>query len=321
MKISFIVSAYNVEKYIKTCLESIKNQTYKNIEVIVVNDGSKDDTGKICDQVVGEDTRFKIVHQENKGLSGARNVALKMITGNFLCFVDGDDYIEETLCEELEKKLRKYSSDMVVFTYFKDYNGEITPFFSNEECYGMTSKEALISLVKEDRIRSMVCMKLYKKELFDNLYFKENHHYEDVYIMHKLLFRAKHILVFNKALYYYRFRDDSISNIQNENNLIDRYESLIFRAKEIEKVYPDLRQIIMEKTGYYCLDIYNCICAHKYKNIYNIKTKIKQLIKQAKGLSKKTKLTYYIIIIAEKLGLSRILYIIIHQRIAKKYKS
>ena len=237
-RISIIVAAYNVEDYLERCLESIKNQTYKNIQIIVIDDGSTDSTSEICDRYAKEDERFLIIHKENGGLSAARNTGLEVADGFYLAFVDGDDYIEETFCMDLERVSRQNDSDMVIFSYYRDYGDRKVPMSSDGGIKVLKTKEAIEKLIEDSRVKSMVWMKFYKRELFEGLYFKVNHNYEDVYIMHHVFFKAKKIVMYNKSLYNYLYREDSISNFQSEKNLTNRFESLLLRYNDIEKKIP-----------------------------------------------------------------------------------
>ena len=123
--ISVIVPVYNVESYVAECIESIQNQTYMNLEIILVDDGSKDMSGDICDQYAAYDERIKVIHQENGGLSAARNTGIEAANGDYISFVDSDDYIGLTLFEDMLQLLKEYDLDIIEFTAFRDKSGDI----------------------------------------------------------------------------------------------------------------------------------------------------------------------------------------------------
>ncbi len=309
-KISVIIAAYNVEEYLMKCLETVKNQTYKNLQIIVIDDGSTDSTPQICDSYKA-DNRFVIVHKKNGGLSAARNTGLDIADGDYLIFIDGDDYIEENLCEELVEKSEKNNSDMVIFSYFRDYGDRVVQYHNDGKLKMISQKEAIKGLVNDERIKSMVWMKFYKRELFKDLYFKERHNYEDVYIMHHIFFRAKIIMLYNKSLYYYRYREDSISNFQSEKNLNHRWESLLLRYKDISETYPELEGDVLKKTAYAYADIYNSLCAAKHPDKKNIKRKINIFYKDnSKKICLKTKVIFDIVKLAKIFKMNMTLYMI-----------
>lgn len=123
--ISVIVPVYNVEPYIAECIESIQNQSYQHLEIILVNDGSTDDSGDICDQYAAYDNRIKVIHQENAGLSAARNAGIEVSTGDYIAFVDSDDYIGITVYEDMLKLMKDHNLDIIEFTAFRDKGGTI----------------------------------------------------------------------------------------------------------------------------------------------------------------------------------------------------
>ena len=131
--ITVIVPVYKVEKYIRKCIESIINQTYKNIEIILVDDGSPDDCGKICDEYAKKDNRIKAIHKENGGLSDARNKALDLTNGKYVIFVDSDDYIEKNAIEYLYQLMQKYNTDIAIGLVNPIYDGEKNNILKNKE--------------------------------------------------------------------------------------------------------------------------------------------------------------------------------------------
>lgn len=310
-KISLIVAAYNVEKYIEKCVESIIKQTYENLEIILVNDGSNDSTLRICKKFRASDQRVIIIDRENGGLSAARNSGLDIATGDYICFVDGDDYIKNTYCEELLKVAETHDSDIVMFSYFRDYGDRIVPLYNDGKTYTMNRDMAIKELIINDRIKSMACMKFYKSNLFEKLRFREGVGYEDVYLMHHLFLMADKFCVYNFPLYYYLFRLDSISNVQSEINLFNRYESLIIRFNELSDIYPELKKLLIEKVSYTFVDIYNSMKAGKYNDNNNVLLRLVEFFRSyKKDIPLKIKIMFTIVRMAGFLNLSRVLHVL-----------
>lgn len=209
--ISVIVPIYNVEEYIKKCIDSIINQSYKNIEILLIDDGSTDKSGIICEKYREIDKRIRVIHQSNKGLSNARNVGINKATGNLLSFVDGDDYVDKNYLKELKNNMDICKSDISICNYYrvKDNNIYIPYIFNNNFiCRG---KEKYNYLEGEfTTITTIAWNKLYKKKLFNNLKYPENKIFEDAYIICELLKNANIISYLNKPLYYYVYRSNSI---------------------------------------------------------------------------------------------------------------
>ena len=164
--ISIIVPVYKVEAHIEKCLSSIKEQTLANFEVILVDDGSPDNCGKICDEVAATDTRFRVIHQENGGLSNARNSGLAISKGQYIGFVDSDDYIAPDMYEKLYKEIARTEADIVICDHFRVEQGKPLPRTSFEKNKALTPQET-IKLLAEDGLTSYIWCKLYKKELFE----------------------------------------------------------------------------------------------------------------------------------------------------------
>lgn len=212
--ISVIIPAYNVEKYIGKCLESVVNQTYRNLEIILINDGSTDGTGDICKDYASRDSRIIYLEQENQGLAETRNVGLQYASGQYLAWVDSDDYIEECMYEELLALMEKSHSQVVICNFDKfneegrirqEDTGRIEEFRS----YEVFSYEFKHHLVPQ--LTHVMWNKLYERELFQNLIFEKGKTCEDYYI-HSLLYKkVERITFLDRCLYhYYEGRPDSI---------------------------------------------------------------------------------------------------------------
>ena len=211
--ISVIVPVYNVEEYLEECLESIKRQTYIDIEVILVNDGSTDGSKEICERYCEKDSRFKLVNQENKGLSGARNRGMLESKGEFISFVDSDDVLKEDMLEQLMKQMTSEDIDIVECWYTNEKQElELSTPKNVKTIFQGDSKEALVSLCKDNIVRLNAVAKLFRRQVIINFPFLEGLFYEDVYGGIGILKHIRKMVKINYIGYYYRVRQGSIMN-------------------------------------------------------------------------------------------------------------
>lgn len=204
-KISIIVPVYNVESYLDECITSLIEQTYTNIEIILVNDGSTDKSGIICDKYVQKDKRIKVIHKDNTGQANCRNIGIRKSKGDYLFFVDSDDFIEKTTLDNLYQQTQNGTIDLVLCDYYKYYNSNdkvhipLIPFYNknNLKCH-------VISMPTPG-------CKLIRKKMFD-IDFLENTCYEDNAIMPYVVSKIENWRYLNKPLYYYRQREGSTLN-------------------------------------------------------------------------------------------------------------
>ena len=214
-KISVIVPVYNVEDYLEECIESILGQTYKNLEIILVDDGSTDNSSKICDTYEKKDNRIKVIHKENGGLSSARNNGLKHITGDYISFVDSDDFINKTMYEKLYMAIKQYDADVVKSNFANVKDGKVVETKSTGESKLYNREEAMLNYMKtpykyNKHFKVVVWDALYKRELFDGIQFPEGLLYEDGYVTPKVIFKSKRLVHLDESLYYYRINDKGI---------------------------------------------------------------------------------------------------------------
>ena len=223
-KITVIVPVYNVENYLNKCLDSLINQTYKNLEIIVINDGSTDNSGEICQEYAQKDNRITYVEQENGGLSDARNAGLERMTGSCVTFVDSDDWVEPNYVEVLHNKLIGYQADIAIGNYYSYNEDEAMYYFHvNSESYyeklydNISIFENLYD-AKQMKSFSLISAwgKLYKAELFDYIRFDKGKLGEDGYINQKLYLLVQKVIYINQGLYAYRQRSGSITKTWTE---------------------------------------------------------------------------------------------------------
>lgn len=228
--ISVIIPIYKVEKYLKQCIDSILNQTYKHIEIILVDDGSPDKCGKICDEYANKDNRIRVIHKSNGGLSDARNCGIKIARGDYIIFVDSDDYINEEMCEKLLFYAITYKVDIVSCNFSYVYNNQLKEnnMSINEKIFFDSGRNILKKYFFDYSVDlNVVWNKIYKKELFfisEKIFFPKGKYYEDNFTVYKLYNKAKKVILLNEVLYYYVKREDAITSKFTLKHLNDSLE-------------------------------------------------------------------------------------------------
>ena len=233
-EISVIVPVYNVEPYLKRCLNSIIEQSLKKIEIILIDDGSTDRSGLICDEYAKIDSRITVIHQKNGGLSSARNIGIKLAKGDYIMFVDSDDYVMIDYCKLPFEIAKEKNADIVLFPFF--YVGKNKNKLDDEEDGFKSKQEAFDIILKKAGVNAW--SKLYRRCLFDDVKFPEGFYYEDNATTYKLILNADRIYYTNNRLYYYCFREGSITS--SKKRIIDFI--VMFSV-----MYNDLK-----KFGYHC---------------------------------------------------------------------
>lgn len=214
--ISVIIPVYNVEKYLRKCVDSVLGQTFKDIEIILVDDGSTDGCGKICDEYAEKDSRIRVIHKENGGLSCARNAGLDIARGEYIGFVDSDDYVSAEMYEKLLAAAKEYSANLIccnIMNVSENENGEEISCVS-ETCGGKRGlclpNEILDDVKTLSVFYPSACNKLYSKEIFTNIRYPEGFWYEDKYVLLDIICAANAIVCIGDSLYYYYMRQGSI---------------------------------------------------------------------------------------------------------------
>ena len=276
-KISIIVPFYNVEAYASKCIESIINQTYKNLEIILVDDGSPDNCGKIIDEYAKKDKRIKVIHKKNGGLSDARNKGIEAATGKYIGFVDSDDYIKEDMYEYLYNLIIDNDADISIidFIYFYE-NDSIFEDEVKEEIKILNNYDSLRELLSISKLENHAVTKLYSKDLFNGVRYPINKKMEDVGTTYKLLDKANKIVVSNIQKYYYLLREDGITFSKSLSLFIDYYELSLERYKYIKDKYPEMieNDIALLTLIMYLYDVDNkdfikYLKDNKVKQLYN----------------------------------------------------
>ena len=251
--ISVIIPVYNVEKYLEKCINSVIGQTYKNIEIIIVDDGSTDKSGLICDFFAGKDTRIVVIHKVNGGLSSARNAGLDIAKGDYIGFVDSDDWIEPDMYECLLCNMLKENADISVCgVYYSRENKTKTDKDTTSYCV-LSRYEAICSTVRNNGlIKVYAWNKLYSRHVFEKLRFPEGKTYEDWYTILPAIDAAKIIVVSMQPKYHYLKRPGSITNSEYGHSTWDIVEARRFFHKYLLDRYPELA----EQAEYFCLISY-----------------------------------------------------------------
>ena len=226
--ISIIVPIYKVEKYLDRCINSILNQTFKNFELILVDDGSPDRCGDICEEYAKKDKRIKVIHKENGGLSDARNAGLDIATGKFVGFIDSDDFIHKDMYMILYDAIVKSKSDIsqCKFKYFSKED-ELNKNIINDGKYKIYNNiDAIEGIMDNKNLNTNVWNKLYKRELFREIRFPKGKIHEDEFVTYKVFYRAKTVSYVNKELYYYFSNDTGIMKNLNINSKFDWIDAI-----------------------------------------------------------------------------------------------
>lgn len=222
-KLSIIIPVYNTEQYLKDCLDSVVNQTYDNIEVLLIDDGSTDNSGKICDEYKKAHSNIKVVHKQNGGGGSARNLALDIATGDYITFVDSDDQIVPDAAWQLINLAEKYDADVVHCEVFKQLdNREVT----NDDSPIILSKTELLETMLNDRIRSGA-LKMFRRETVGETRFPLDSSIDDMVLFSDIIERIDTMVISKLQLYYYRYnRPDNMSNLSSRfvRNVYERFE-------------------------------------------------------------------------------------------------
>lgn len=237
MKISIIIPIYNVEKYLDRCLKSVINQTYQDFEVIMVNDGSVDGSEQICKNYLKEDSRFILINKKNGGLSDARNYGIDAATGEYIYFLDSDDYISKDTIKVLANLTLDKKADIVVGNGYRIEEGKKTHI---KKSFGNISKplsgvDFLTKSILQKNYIACVWLNLYSLKLIkDNkFYFKQNLLHEDELWTPQVFLKAENVYITDKALYFYVIRKNSITTTKTEKNTID----IINTCYELEHIF------------------------------------------------------------------------------------
>lgn len=283
--ISVVVPVYKVEPFLEKCILSLLNQTYKDIEIILVNDGSPDNCGKICDNYASKDSRIVVIHKKNGGLSSARNAGIDIAKGEYLMFVDSDDYVEPNFCERAYQIIKENNVVCASFGYYEHRSNQVKPL-GTANPRKIDAEESIRSLIAlDDVIYNLAWNKIYHKNLFSKIRYPEGRLYEDQGTTYKIFDVAGQIYVDSTQLYHYIRRGDSITagggtayttSAKGLNDIFDLwYERLLF----IEKRYPKLNRIAIKQIADLIVWAFHVLSWQKDKDLI---TKFEGFLKEYK---------------------------------------
>lgn len=248
--ISVIIPIYKVEQYLNRCVDSVINQTYSNLEIILVDDGSPDKCPQICDEYNKKDSRIKVIHKQNGGLSDARNVGIKLSSGKYITFIDSDDYVDSDYVEYLYYLINKYKTKMSMCLYKAIYDSGSVITMENGNEYCLSSHDTLERILYHEGINVASVAKLYDKSLFEKVEFPKGKIFEDTFTTYKLVDQCDLIAIGMISKYNYMIRGNSILTGKfslKKLTLIDAYEEM---GNYILERYPDLYNAVIRSRVY-----------------------------------------------------------------------
>lgn len=298
-EVSIIVPVYNVEQYLRRCVDSILEQKFQDYELILVNDGSIDGCGGLCDLYGSQHSNVRVIHKPNGGLSSARNAGLDVAEGEYIVFVDSDDYIHQEMIGTLHELARIHSSDIVMCNYVRTNEEQISQVLPTEvpEVYHYTNLQAIDRLLNVDEDHQsgkknglhwvLAWNKLYKRHLFNDLRYKDGVLFEDVHIIHRLLYKCSKITYIPQPLYYYYQRPESIVNSTFTIRKADKAYALEDRAiflRSIGKAHLYRRSLKTYLDMFYWY-YYKAVqeCAHEKEEIAKLKRSLRKWLFQLLG--------------------------------------
>ena len=301
--VSIVIPVYNVEKYIEKCLLSVINQTYKNLEIIIVNDGTKDNSLKICERIKQMDERVKIINQKNGGLSCARNTGIDNANGEYICFVDSDDFLENDFVEVLLNFAKEKNVDICAcdFWYIDENDKKWTLKEKNDKMY--SNIEAIKDILLDyQKTEVMTWNKIYKLDIFKkyNIRFPVGKLHEDNYTTYKLYYYSNGVYLVNKKLYYYLQRNDSIMGKKFNVKRLDALDSVYEKKKFFKSENVDLKEEITFNEISTLINLLNNMIKDSFKedsyfDIINIINTNKKIFMKNKYLNLKYKIALILI--------------------------
>lgn len=267
MKISVIIPAYNTEKYIERCIKSILAQTYKNIEIIIIDDGSTDNTNNICRKYKENHDNFIFIRKNNEGAAEARNDGLKIATGDYITFVDSDDWVEKTYIEKVVGIIEKSKCEILINNLTKVKNENKKNEKENKIKYTLiNSKKAIEMVMYQKKFDAAVIGKFFSSKCFDNIKFPNNNIYEDIAIICKLFDTAKSIVLTNIKGYFYFVREDGITKSKFTKQKMQLIEVCKENEKFVELKYPEILNATIARTTNSAVHILLQIPKEGYQN-------------------------------------------------------
>lgn len=241
-KISVIIPVYNVENYLRDCLDSVLYQTFEPYEIIVVDDGSTDGSGAVCDEYAGKDPRIRVVHGRNRGLSAARNTGIELASGDYFAFLDSDDQLHPDYLNILIQLIRRYDVDLAACDFIKAEKPEKADSWGGDDRVEIRrGNDVLEKMNQNDVVVTVAWNKLYDRKFFKEygLRYPEGKCYEDMYLTPQILYCSRTMVLTGRKLYFYRQRPDSITGSAFSLKKMDALESIEFRIRYFDELHRD----------------------------------------------------------------------------------
>lgn len=289
--ISIIVPIYKVEKVLDRCIRSIVCQTYSDLEIILVNDGSPDNCPDICDRWEKKDSRIKVIHKENGGLSDARNAGLEFANGEFIGFVDSDDWIAPEMYERLLNSMIQNNSDIAACSVEMvwENNSQSRMLTQQKNCV-LNRKEAQLELLIESKLKDPVWYKLYRKSVIEGMFFEKGKYHEDVFWSYRAIGNANSVSIIDYIGYYYWQRGESIMGEKYSLKRLDAVEGKCNRQEYFKEYFPELESKGLVDLWFTCL--YQGQVALKelsQKEVLQVFQRLKEVLKKYPILKKSFK--------------------------------
>ncbi len=310
-KVSIVVPVYNVEDCLSYCVDSLRQQTYKNIEIILVDDGSTDSSGEICDQYAREDDRIKVLHIENGGLSNARNTGVKESSTDWIVFIDSDDYYDHRAIEYLVKLRDKYRVDLVATPVIEVRNYENSDFLGDfREKYSgkLDRRKALEQMFYGNYVGTHSGGKLYKKEILLRFPYPNGMLYEDLSLAYEHIASCENIAVSALNLYKYYRRPGSIVNSKYSDRLLDFYKAMEWNRAYVERDYPNDKEMRRALNVRYVFNglhiVHAMLISDMYAEVNKIRKEYIQYFKDVilnSNVTRKNKVKYILFLVSAKL--------------------
>ena len=275
-KISIIIPVYNVEKYLKKCIESILNQTFTNYEIILIDDGSTDNSKNICDEFSYKDSRIKVIHKNNTGAADSRNIGISLASGEYIGFVDSDDYIDPDMYESLYNLITKYKTDVAICGLLHEYPDKTINPYPAEEERSVSGKEALKIALIGDKFSLNVYNKIYKKEMFNYIKFPNLKFAEDAYVVTRILYNSDSVAYSTSPKYHWvhHFGSITTSNFDSKD-----WQVVKVYTENLEFIKNNCPELIKESTCRYYLAYFWVIDKMATSNSFILKSEINFALK------------------------------------------
>lgn len=239
--ISIVVPVYNVEVYLNKCVTSLIQQTYRNLEIVLVDDGATDNCPQMCDDWAQRDSRIKVIHKPNGGLSDARNVGMMEATGELVAFVDSDDWIDEDTLEKMYLRMQTDDSDIVSCgVKWVTEDGTLLNDITVKHDEDLDTYDAMSELISDGKLKQHVWNKLYKRAIIENIPFEKGKFHEDVFWSYQVIGRAKKVSLMTESFYNYVQRSNSIMGESYSEKRLDALDAMKQRCEYIKGQFPDL---------------------------------------------------------------------------------